>query len=325
VAQLQARINGFFHTIAFNAGTQSMNERILLVDDEEDLLEILSEFLGEKHYAVSCAHNGYEALETLKNAAFDLVLSDINMPGMKGFELINEVTRLYPSIKTALITAYDVRDYLQMARTYNIGNIIAKTAPFNFDEVELLIHNILSEEVFGLERYVQGSVLSYSIKTSSEIEGVIDRIVEFMPEQRQKRKFRQALGEIIINAVYYGAKNERGDRKSDWDFDVTLAPDEEVLVTWGKDDEKAGVAVRDQKGRLTKQQVLFWLGRNSTKGNDGLSIGLFDEHGKGLYITRETIDRFIVNVKRQATTEVVMLMYREGLYDGFRPLWIHEF
>jgi hypothetical protein len=76
---------------------------------------------------------------------------------------------------------------------------------------------------------------------------------------------------------------------------------------------------------LTKEEVLYWLERNATKDEDGISIGLLDEHGKGLFISRETIDRFIVNIKRGHTTEIVMLNYKEGLYDGYRPLWIQEF
>jgi hypothetical protein len=80
----------------------------------------------------------------------------------------------------------------------------------------------------------------------------------------------------------------------------------------------------DQKGLLSKKDVLFWFERNTTKGDDGLSVGILDDHGKGLFITRESIDRFIVNIKRKSKTEIVMLNYKEGLYDGYRPLWIQE-
>jgi hypothetical protein len=145
-----------------------------------------------------------------------------------------------------------------------------------------------------------------------------------MPTLRHQRKFRQALNEIIINAVYYGAKQERGDRKDAWPIDVELASDEIVTVSWGADDEKIGVSVMDQKGLLKKKDVLFWLERNTTKGDDGLSKGLLDDHGKGMFITRESIDRFIVNIKPGNKTEIVMLNYKEGLYDGYRPLWIQE-
>ncbi|MBD3345766.1 MAG: response regulator [Chitinivibrionales bacterium] len=302
-----------------------MNEKILLVDDEPDMLDILKEFLTEKGYMVSCAGNADAALAVMSKEPFDLLLSDINMPWKKGFDLLNEASSHYPRLKTALITAYDVRDYIRLARDHNVGNIIAKTTPFNFAEVELLIRNILSEEVFGLERYIGGEITTKHIAESGQIEPVLNTIVDAMPEPRHKRKFRQATGEILINAVYYGAKKEQGDKKSEWKLDVTLKPDEEVIVSWGIDSEKAGVAVRDQKGRLEKNEVLYWLERNTTKGEDGISLGLFDQHGKGLYISRETIDRFIINIKKNSMTEIVMLNYKENLYDGFRPLWIHEF
>ncbi|MBD3322525.1 MAG: response regulator [Chitinivibrionales bacterium] len=302
-----------------------MNETILVVDDEPDMLDILYGFLTEKGYRVQCAANAEKALDILRNGACDLLLSDINMPGKKGFELLNDASALYPGLKTALITAYDVRDYIRLARDYNVGNIISKTTPFNFQEIEVLVKNILSEEVFGLERYIDGVVTTGHISNSGQVETVLQKIIDFMPDDRHKRKFRQAAGEIIINAIYYGAREEQGDRKSEWDLDVTLDPDEEIIVSWGADSEKAGVAVRDQKGNLTKQTVLYWLERNTTRGDDGISLGLFDEHGKGIYISRETIDRFIINTKRNVTTEIVMLNYGEGMYNGYRPLWIHEF
>jgi CheY-like chemotaxis protein len=301
-----------------------MNEKILLVDDEVDFLDVLSEFLRDEGYVASTAHNAQEALELLQKETFRLLLSDINMPGMKGFELIKKVKQLYPTLKSALITAYDVRDYIHMAKNFDIGNIITKTTPFNFEEVRLLVRNIITEDIFGLEHYVKSPIQSMKIKSSNEIEQVIQKIINIMPGSRHKRKFRQALNEIIINAVYYGAKQERGDQKELWPIDVKLAPDEEVLVSWGIDDEKVGVSVIDQKGLLAKKDVLFWLERNTTKGEDGLSVGLLDDHGKGLFITRESIDRFIVNIKPGTATEIVMLNYKEGLYDGYRPLWIQE-
>jgi CheY-like chemotaxis protein len=301
-----------------------MNEKILLVDDEADFLDVLGEFLSDEGYCTGRAHNAQEALAAMEQESFHLLLSDINMPGMKGFELIKEARRRYPFLKSALITAYDVRDYINMAKDFDIGNIITKTTPFNFEEVRLLVRNIITEEIFGLDHYVKSVIRSVAVSSSSAIETIIQDVVGSMPTLRHQRKFRQALNEIIINAVYYGAKQERGDRKDAWPIDVELASDEIVTVSWGADDEKIGVSVMDQKGLLKKKDVLFWLERNTTKGDDGLSKGLLDDHGKGMFITRESIDRFIVNIKPGNKTEIVMLNYKEGLYDGYRPLWIQE-
>ncbi len=301
-----------------------MNKTILVVDDEEDLLDIMHDFLTEEGYSVHVALNAEQALAKLSQQSFDLMVSDINMPGKKGYELCAIVKKEYPLLTTALMTAYDVRDYISMAKEFDIGNIITKTTPFNFDEVGALIATLLSKNVFGLARYVNGKINTLRIKNSDEIEAVMHKILDWMQSERDRRKFRAALGEILINAVYYGAQNERGDRKDVWKSNVDLAPHEEIVISYGCDGEKVGVAVTDQRGRLTKKDVLYWLERNTTRGEDGLAVGLFDEHGRGLYISRESIDRFIVNIKPTITTEVVMLNYSEGLYDGSRPLWIYE-
>jgi CheY-like chemotaxis protein len=298
---------------------------ILLVDDEEDFLDIVTEFLVEQGYDVTCAQNGDAALEALGRKPFDLLLSDINMPGMKGFELLKIAAERFPRVKRALITAYDVNDYIALARDHDVGNIITKTMPFNFAETGTLIRTIVTEDVFGLGRYVGGTVHAEEIRASPDIERVIDRVIEALPEPLWKRRFRHGLVEAIINAVYYGAKHEQGDRKEEWSHDLTLAPDEYVLVSWAFDDQKAGISVTDQKGRLTKRDVLYWLERNMTRDSRGLTLGFFDKHGKGLFISRQTNDRFIINTKRGERTEVIMINYKEGLYHGHRPLWIHEF
>jgi signal transduction histidine kinase len=66
-------------------------ERILLVDDEPSLRELLREILEEAGYAVTTAGNGKQALGALDAAAPELVISDVNMPGMDGYELYRQV------------------------------------------------------------------------------------------------------------------------------------------------------------------------------------------------------------------------------------------
>jgi len=301
-----------------------MTARLLIVDDEPDFLDIMTEFLLDEGYEVLAAANGEEALAILQKNSFDLLISDINMPGMKGFELLARAAELYPAMKRVLITAYDVRDYLNMAKNFNIGNIMTKTTPFNFEEIKLFINNILTAAIFGLGKYIKGTVHQAAIRTSDDIEIVNNMIIGFMNSDRHKRKFRQVLGEILINAFFYGAKNEDPEKKHGWNFNTTLNQGEEVLVSWARDNEKSGVSVLDQKGRLKKNDVIYWIERNTTKGDDGISLGLGDCHGKGLFITREIIDRMIINIEPGKKTEVVTINYEEGLYDGHRPLWIQE-
>src|SRR4030067_1071473 len=70
-------------------------ERVLVVDDEENIAEVVSLFLKSKGYFVSTAKNGEDALKILKEDYYDLVISDIRMPKMDGLALLKETTSLY--------------------------------------------------------------------------------------------------------------------------------------------------------------------------------------------------------------------------------------
>jgi len=300
----------------------------MLVDDEVDLLEILSEFLEDAEFEVVTAKNGMEALSKLKTEkGFDLFLSDINMPGMKGFELINEVRKRYPRLRSALITAYDINSYIELAKKYNVGNIIAKTSPFNFDDFGVHVASLVSGEIFGLERHLSENrqIENLVIKDAESIEPSIQRVFELFTKHSRGNRMKTAVREVVVNAVFYGARSEDGAKKDEWDLDVVLPEDEYVTIEFGKDDEKIGVSVIDQKGRLAKSDVLFWLKRNIARdAQTGLVQSIHDEHGRGIFISREFIDSFVINVDPGKKTEIILLNYHEEKFKGFKPLIINE-
>ena len=82
------------------------SETILVVDDEPALLEVTSEILGAKGYTVFRANSAHEALEILEKTPVDLLLSDVIMPEMDGYELANIVQKKYPSIKIQLASGF---------------------------------------------------------------------------------------------------------------------------------------------------------------------------------------------------------------------------
>ncbi|XKH00429.1 sigma-54 dependent transcriptional regulator [Marinobacter nauticus] len=80
--------------------------QILIVEDDHDLREALVTTLELAKYQVREAANGEQALASLAKSPVDMVVSDVNMPGMSGHELLGEVQRLYPGLPMMLITAY---------------------------------------------------------------------------------------------------------------------------------------------------------------------------------------------------------------------------
>ena len=79
---------------------------ILIVEDDRDLREALVTTLELARYRVCEAANAEEALESLTRTPVDMVISDVNMPGLSGHQLLAEVQRLYPGLPMMLITAY---------------------------------------------------------------------------------------------------------------------------------------------------------------------------------------------------------------------------
>jgi len=84
----------------------SGNEIILVVDDEVALLDLTKEVLTNHGYKVICTESGEQALEILKSKSVDLLLSDVVMPGMDGYQLANEVEKHYPMVKIQMVSGY---------------------------------------------------------------------------------------------------------------------------------------------------------------------------------------------------------------------------
>ena len=84
--------------------------RILYVDDDDDILLTFKKILEDNHFIVDAFSNPLEALSSFKPGVYDLLLIDIKMPQMNGFELNQEIRKKSNSakIKTCFITAYDV-------------------------------------------------------------------------------------------------------------------------------------------------------------------------------------------------------------------------
>ena len=81
--------------------------KILIVDDEPDMLKLLSMILREKtSYEITTTNNPMEAIELAKQGGFDLVISDLKMPGHDGMEIIDAVKKIDEDIPVIIITAF---------------------------------------------------------------------------------------------------------------------------------------------------------------------------------------------------------------------------
>ena len=80
--------------------------RILIVDDEKGMREMLSIILKKEGYDTVIADSGQKALKTIKEDIFDLVITDVKMPGLGGVEVLKAVKEASPETIVIMITAY---------------------------------------------------------------------------------------------------------------------------------------------------------------------------------------------------------------------------
>jgi two-component system response regulator (stage 0 sporulation protein F) len=117
---------------------------IVLVDDEPDILIILHRLLRDlaPNHAVVAVGTGQMALELLASNAVPLLITDYNMLGMNGLQLITAVKHTSPQARTVLITAYDSPELRRRIHDAPVDHYLAK--PFPLDRLEQIVRDTLA-------------------------------------------------------------------------------------------------------------------------------------------------------------------------------------
>jgi DNA-binding NtrC family response regulator len=117
--------------------------KILVVDDEEGARELFNTILSDEGYEVALAVNGSEALSRIKGGGYDLVVTDIKMPGMDGLQLLQEIRKTGSNVDVIMVTAYgEVESYL---RAMSLGAAEYINKPIRIKELKRIVHKVLTE------------------------------------------------------------------------------------------------------------------------------------------------------------------------------------
>ncbi len=122
---------------------------ILIVDDEPNYLIVMSELLGEEGFETITADNGRTALELAQKSDIDLLLTDMQMPGMDGFSLLEKIKFAKPNLPVIMITAYG--EVEKAVRAMQQGAFSYITKPFNNDELVATIKKALEHRTLAKE------------------------------------------------------------------------------------------------------------------------------------------------------------------------------
>jgi len=142
--------------------------KILVVDDESGPRELLEEALSMEGYQVKTAKSGEQACQLIDETSFDLVLTDLNMPGLSGIDLLNKIRQISPEIHVIIITGYaSLRSAIDAIRG---GAYDYLTKPFQVDELYVVVNNAV--ERINLIRE-NNSLLHQLKKTSKKMEAFL--------------------------------------------------------------------------------------------------------------------------------------------------------
>ncbi len=153
--------------------------RVLVVDDEKMIRDMLAEFLGMEGYDVRTAEDGVAALAELQRQEFDLVISDLKMPRMGGIALLDEVGKTAPSALTVIMTGFGTVETAIDAMKRGAYDYVLK--PFKLDDVTHVLKRGLEKQRMAAENIRLREALSlYKVSEAIAASLSLDQVLETM-------------------------------------------------------------------------------------------------------------------------------------------------
>jgi two-component system, NtrC family, response regulator AtoC len=153
---------------------ENLKGRFLIVDDEEHIREILSATLGPLALSVHTAGSAEEALELVREENVDMVICDVQMPGMNGLEFLRKVKSEQPAVKFLMITAHGTLDTAVQALRFGASDFLSK--PFENEEIRNIARRLLKER-----GAVAAMGAAASVETPGAAKGVLEGVIGKSP------------------------------------------------------------------------------------------------------------------------------------------------
>lgn len=143
--------------------------KILVVEDEKHMREVLSMLLEGEGYSVETAKDGLEGIKKLEKDIYDIIITDIKMPGADGFDILKKSREVSPETLVIMITAFGTVESSIDAMKQGACDFIHK--PFKIDEIRFIVKNAMDRRMLKTEV----SLLRETVKTTFEVENIIGR------------------------------------------------------------------------------------------------------------------------------------------------------
>ena len=290
--------------------------KVLIVDFsffKDSLLKIFA----DSGYEAELCGSAYEAIKRLRAVDFDLVVSEVELPGDNAFALYNYISKHYPYLPAIMTTEKNIDDFFDIIFREGIGNVLCK--PFRKEEILNLSEKLISKKnIFGLQYYladieeIKKIRITNSRQIKSAIEIIIGEIKNWGFTIQNEISLSLILNEMAINAVYHshGLTDEKKQRIA-----VKLGDGKFVDIFFARSADKYGIAIDDYNGNLSKAKILDSI-NHVIEQNVLLEKAValksditefISETGRGIDLVRKLAGEYYFIIKKNSRTEIMIL------------------
>ncbi|MGV7928235.1 MAG: response regulator [Spirochaetota bacterium] len=294
----------------------------ILIVDYSPYRETIARIFSEAGYTTVACESAFDAMARLKSGDFDLIVSEVELPGDNAFDLYNYIASYYPFIPAIMITEKDIDTFFEHIFREGIGNVLRK--PLREKELVGLARKLITRKnIFGLDNYMDTpaeGIRKIRITASDQIRPAIATLMQQLEEWDIKIKNKSVLNlilnELIINSVYHshGYTREKEDR-----VPVKLGKNEFVDLFFARNEHAYGISITDYKGNLTKQKILDSIRRAVEESQ--MILRAFEtgeeisdkvsETGRGIDLVRKLTSEYYFVIRNKVRTEIILLFDRE--------------
>jgi signal transduction histidine kinase len=141
---------------------------VLVVDDETRMLELMSRGLSREGFQVTTAENGVVALEKMKQAMPDIVITDLEMPEMDGAQMLKEIRHNWGLLPVIILTGFPDKEHMRRAMDFSPFTVLAK--PCSMNQLCKTIRSLLPRKMAADENWPAGSVRSGADQSANHLD-----------------------------------------------------------------------------------------------------------------------------------------------------------
>jgi CheY-like chemotaxis protein/anti-sigma regulatory factor (Ser/Thr protein kinase) len=274
-------------------------KRILIVDDDPDVHGLLRAALDAPNRLIESAYDGHAGLRLVESAPYDLVLTDLNMPGLDGMTLLEHIHEVQPDTRVVLMTVANTPDNIVRAIRDRAFSYFSK--PFTVNAVSEMVERALAGtdaeddiQVLSARPHWLGLRLRCKVETAGRIVQFIRELGMDLPAAEQEQ-VTTAFREILLNAIEHGAGSDPGKK---------------VFITYVRTKRAALYYVRDPGKGFSFDHLAHAAVSNpedspvehaEVREKLGMRPG-----GFGIMMTRQLVDELIYN---EQGNEVLLIKY----------------